>query len=57
MQRGADLFMEQASQSGEQQWQWSGKHLINVETGMPLQLGPKVYWSADVSEVVDWILR
>jgi len=56
-QRGSDLYMELASDSSNQLWQWSERHLINVRTGLPLQLGAKVFWSADVTEDGDWLLR
>ena len=49
--------MELASDSSNQLWQWSERHLINVRTGLPLQLGAKVFWSADVTEDGDWLLR
>ena len=53
VQRGQSLHMEDISESTNQEWQFSGNHLINVGTGLPLRIDGQVYWTGDATNNAD----
>jgi len=57
VQRGQLLFMEDISDSSNQEWQFSGNHMINVGTGDPMRINGQASWSAEETDNGDYMIR